>query len=130
MSTLLNSVKLIGRVGADADIKSFESGSKKARVNLATNSRQKNVKGEYEEITHWHTLIFWNKQAELIEKFVKKGDKLAIEGELTYNEYVTKEGVKKQYTEIRVREMEFLSPKKSNSEVLVSANDDSDGLPF
>ena len=111
MKSLINSVRLIGNVGNTPEVKSFENGNKVAKLSIATNDRQKNAAGEYVEITYWHNLVFWGKQAEIIEKYVDKGEKLAIEGTLTNREYTNANNEKKYITEIKVNEFEFLGAK-------------------
>lgn len=131
MKSLINSVRLIGNVGATPEVKSFNNGNKVARLRIATNDRQKNAKGEVVEITYWHSLVVWGKQAEIIEKYVDKGEKLAIEGTLVNREYLNDKGEKKFITEIRVNEFEFLGAKKNNQEPINSmAEVMEDGLPF
>ncbi|NQW43246.1 MAG: single-stranded DNA-binding protein [Bacteroidetes bacterium] len=131
MKSLINSVRLIGNVGATPEVKSFDNGNKVARLRIATNDRQKNAKGEVVEITYWHSLVVWGKQAEIIEKYVDKGEKLAIEGTLVNREYLNDKGEKKFITEIRVNEFEFLGAKKNNQEPINSmAEVMEDGLPF
>ena len=131
MKSLIKSVRLIGNVGATPEVKSFDNGNKVARLRIATNDRQKNAKGEVVEITYWHSLVVWGKQAEIIEKYVDKGEKLAIEGTLVNREYLNDKGEKKFITEIRVNEFEFLGAKKNNQEPINSmAEVMEDGLPF
>ncbi len=127
MKSLINSVRLMGNVGAAPEVKSFENGNKMAKIRLATNEKQKNAKGESVEITHWHNLVFWGKQAELIEKYVGKGERIAIEGSLINRIYETKTGEKKQITEVKVDEFEFISRKAGNTSPVKEVVDD---LPF
>ena len=131
MKSLINSVRLIGNVGNTPEVKSFDNGNKMARLRIATNDRQKNAKGEVIEITYWHSLVVWGKQAEIIEKYVDKGEKLAIEGTLVNREYQNEKGEKKFITEIRVNEFEFLGAKRNSQEPVTSmAAVEDDGLPF
>ncbi len=118
MKSLINSVRLMGNVGATPEVKSFDNGNKVAKIRLATNEKQKNAKGESVDITYWHNLVFWGKQAELIEKYVDKGERIAVEGSLTNRYYESKSGEKKQITEVRVGEFEFISSKKAESSLL------------
>ena len=127
MKSLINSVRLMGNVGAAPEVKSFDNGNKVAKLSLATNEKQKNAKGESVEITHWHNLVFWGKQAELIEKYITKGERIAIEGSLTNRSYETKTGEKKQVTEVRVDEFEFISRKAVSTTPVKEVVDD---LPF
>jgi single-strand DNA-binding protein len=109
MSTIKNSVRLIGNLGNDAEIKLFDSNKKLAKLSLATNETYKNEKGEKITETQWHNLVAWGKTADLIEKYTKKGSEIAIEGKLTNKSYTDKEGVKRYSTEILVNEVLLLS---------------------
>lgn len=128
MKNLINSVRLMGNVGATPEIKNFDNGSKIAKLRLATNEKQKNAKGDVTEITHWHNLVFWGKQAEIIEKMVDKGVRLAIEGSLTNRQYETKTGEKRQITEVKVQEFEFVGSKKPENMPMPPVVEDD--LPF
>lgn len=100
MSTLKNKVQLIGHVGQDPEIKSFDGGKKLAKLSIATNESYKNDKGEKVEETQWHNLIAWGKTADIIEKYVVKGKEIAIEGKLTHKSYDDKNGEKRYVTEV------------------------------
>ena len=105
MSTLKNSVRLVGNLGADPEIKSFDSNSKQlARFSLATKESYKNDKGERVTETQWHTLIAWGNQAKFIGDSLKKGDEVAIEGKLTNRNWVDKDGNKRYMTEVVVND--------------------------
>jgi len=108
MNALKNRVQLIGNVGNDPEIKSFEGGSKKASLNIATSDSYKNDKGEKVEQTEWHTVVAWGKVAEIIEKFVTKGKQIAIDGKLTHRSYDDKNGEKRYITEVVVSEIMLL----------------------
>ena len=108
MNALKNTVRLIGNVGNDPEIKTFDGGKKLANLNLATNESYKNDKGEKVEETQWHKLVAWGKTADIIEKFVSKGKEIAIEGKLTHKSYEDKNGEKRYVTEIVVNEVLLL----------------------
>lgn len=105
MSTLRNSVRLIGRVGNNPEVKNFDGGKKVATLTLATNEVYYNDKNEKVENTQWHNLVAWGKVAEIIEKFIEKGKEIAVEGKLTYRTYDDKEGNKRYVTEIVINEI-------------------------
>ena len=105
MSTLRNKVQLIGHVGNDPEIKTFDGGKKLAKLNVATNESYKNEKGEKVEETQWHSLIAWGKTADIIEKYVVKGKEIAIEGKLTHRSYEDKTGEKRYVTEVVIDEL-------------------------
>jgi single-strand DNA-binding protein len=111
MSTLRNKVQLIGNLGNTPEIITLESGKKLAKFSLATNENYKNAKGEKVTDTQWHNIVAWNKTAEIIEKYLEKGNEVAIEGKLTYRSYETKEGDKRYVTEILVNELLLLGGK-------------------
>ena len=104
MNTMKNRVQLIGHVGNDPEVKSFEGG-KVANVNIATNETYTNKKGEKVEQTEWHRIVAWDKNAEIIEKFVTKGKEIAIEGKLSTRSYDDKEGNKRYITEVVVNDI-------------------------
>ena len=108
MSTLRNKVQLIGHVGNDPEIKTFDGGKKLAKLNVATNESYKNDKGEKVEETQWHSLIAWGKPADIIEKYVVKGKEIAIEGKLTHRSYEDKNGEKRYVTEVVIDELLML----------------------
>ena len=108
MSTLRNKVQLIGNVGNDPEIKTFDGGKKLAKLAIATNESYKNDKGEKVEETQWHNLVAWGKTAEIIEKYVVKGKEIAIEGKLTHRSYEDKNGEKRYVTEVVIDEVLLL----------------------
>ena len=108
MSTLRNQVHLIGHVGQDPEIKSFEGNRKLANLTIATNETYKNEKGEKVEETQWHRITAWGKTAEIIEKYVAKGKEIAVEGKSVHRSYDDKNGDKKYITEIVVSELLLL----------------------
>ncbi len=111
MKTISNSVRLVGHLGRDVDVKTFDNGRKMAQVSLATNETYVNKEGERVEDVQWHRLVGWGKTAELMEKLFTKGKQVAVEGKLVHREYTDKEGVKRQLTEISIRDFQLLSPK-------------------
>lgn len=111
MSNLRNKVQLIGHLGNDPEIINLESGKKIAKFTVATNDSYKNEKGEKVEDTQWHNLVAWNKTAEIVEKYLKKGKEIAIEGKLTSRTYDDKEGNKRYITEVVVSELLMLGGK-------------------
>lgn len=115
MKNLINRVQLIGNLGQDIEIKDFSSGSKLARVSLAT-SEVYTKQGEKHEETSWHRLVAWGKTAEMMSSLCKKGSRLAIQGKLTNREYEDKEGQKRYTTEIVVDEF-YLIGKREKSTV-------------
>lgn len=109
--SLRNKVTLIGYTGKEVEFLNFENGGQKANVSLATNDHYTNAKGEKVEETQWHNLVAFGKIAEILQKYVSKGKEIAIEGKIMYRTYEDKEGVKRQFTEIRVDELLLLGNK-------------------
>jgi single-strand DNA-binding protein len=112
MSTLRNKVQLIGNLGNNPEIITLDSGKKLAKFSIATNESYKNSEGEKITDTQWHNVIAWNKTAEIIEKYLEKGNEVAIEGKLTSRSYEDKEGVKKYITEVVCNELLMLGSKQ------------------
>lgn len=104
MKTVMNKVVLSGYAGADAVVKSFSDNQKLARVNIAVNEHITTKKGEDIKKTHWFSLTFWNAQADLAEKEIKKGSFVSVEGRLQTNSY-EKNGTQKYATNIVVSQM-------------------------
>lgn len=104
MNTLRNSVQLIGNLGKDVEIKSFENGKKLAKFSLATNEFYKNNKGEKVQETQWHNIVAWGKTAEFMEKSLSKGSEVAIKGKLTHRSYDDKDGGTRYISEIVAQE--------------------------
>ncbi len=100
-----NKVQLIGHVGQEPEIKTFDGGKKLANITLATNESYTNNKGEKVEQTEWHRITAWGKTAEIIEKYVTKGKEIAIEGKLTHRSYDDKDGNKRFVTEVVANEL-------------------------
>ena len=111
MNTLRNKVQLIGNLGNNPEIITLESGKKLAKFSIATNESYKNSLGEKITDTQWHNVVAWNKTAEIIEKYVTKGNEIAIEGKLTSRSYESKEGEKKYSTEVVCNELLMLGGK-------------------
>ncbi len=108
MSTLRNKVQLLGNLGNEPEIITLDSGKKIAKFSIATNESYKNAKGEKVTDTQWHNVIAWNKTAEIIEKYLKKGNEIMVEGKLTSRSYETKEGEKRYITEVVCNELLML----------------------
>jgi single-strand DNA-binding protein len=109
MKSLRNSVQLIGRLGKDPEVKTFEK-SKKASFSIATTDTYKNQKGEKVEDTQWHNIVIWGKLAGIAEKYLKKGQEVAIEGKLVHRVYEAN-GEKRYVTEINVNDLVMLGAK-------------------
>lgn len=107
MSRSLNKVMLIGNVGSDPEVRSTASGTRLAKMSLATNRQWTNKDGSEQEKTEWHRLTVWGKLADVVERYVKKGDRLYVEGRIEYSESES-DGQKKYWTDVNVLEMVML----------------------
>ena len=112
MNAIRNKVQLIGRLGADPEIRSFETGKKKARLALATSEVYKDASGKRVDTTQWHNVVVWGKLADLAEQYLKKGTEIAVEGKVTYRNYETSTGEKRYITEIVVNELMMFGSRK------------------
>jgi single-strand DNA-binding protein len=110
MTSLKNSVQLIGRLGNDPQIRNFESGKQMATFSLATNETYYNNKGEKVNDTQWHNIVVWGKKAKIVDDYLKKGSEIALEGKLVNRSY-EKEGEKKYVTEIVMNELLMIDKK-------------------
>ena len=113
MKDLRNRVQLIGNLGMDPEVKSFDGGRKLAKFSVATSQSYTSNKGERVKDTQWHNIIAWGKLAETAEKYLKKGSEVALEGKLVYRTYETKEGQTKYITEIVLNDFMMFSKKQS-----------------
>ena len=96
----INKVILVGNLGKDPEIRTLESGRKVANFSLATTETYKDKNGERVDATEWHNIAFWGPIADVIEKYLKKGSQIYLEGKIRTRSYEDKEGVKKYITEI------------------------------
>lgn len=111
MNALKNKVQLIGNLGNDPEIITLDGGKKLAKLQIATNETYKNATGEKITDTQWHNLVAWNKTAEIVEKYLKKGKEVMVEGKLTSRSYETSAGEKRYITEVVVNELLMLGGK-------------------
>ena len=109
----VNKVLLIGNVGKDPDVRYLNTGVAVASFPLATTDKgYTSTNGtQVPERTEWHNIVIWGRLAETVEKYVKKGDKLWLEGKIRTRSYSDKNGVQRYITEIFADNMEMLTPK-------------------
>jgi single-strand DNA-binding protein len=108
MARSLNKVMLIGNVGSDPEIRMTPSGSKVAKVSLATNRTFQDRSGQQQERTEWHRLTFFARLADIVEQWVNKGDRLYVEGRIEYSQTQDDQGGTRYWTDIVVNEMVML----------------------
>jgi single-strand DNA-binding protein len=110
MAKSVNKVILLGNVGKDPEIRSTGGGAMVASFTLATSDRQKDAQGNWQDRTEWHNLKAFNRTAEIVRDYVKKGTKLYVEGKITTNSWDDKESGQKRYrTEIIIFDLSLLS---------------------
>ena len=108
----INKVTLIGNLGADPEVTNTTTGAVVAKVSLATTYRYKDkTTGEQKEETDWHRLVFWNNQAEIAGKWLKKGSSIYVEGRIKYGQYTGNDGITRYTTDIVVSDMQMLGNK-------------------
>jgi single-strand DNA-binding protein len=113
MSRSINKVILVGNIGRDPDIQTTATGTKVAHVSLAT-SRRFPRDGGVEERTEWHRLTLWDRLAQLTEDYVRKGDRVYIEGRMEYDSF-ERNGVTIPTAEVHVRELVLLGAPNGRS---------------
>lgn len=113
---MINKVILVGNVGADPEVKSLDNGVKVARIRVATTERiYIKEKNEYKDNTEWHNITLWRGLAEVVDKYIRKGSQLYIEGKLRTREY-DKNGVKCYATEIAAEELKMLGKRDATQQ--------------
>jgi single-strand DNA-binding protein len=116
----LNKVTLIGNLGNDPEVRSTSGGNRVATFSLATSRSWNGPAGDRQEKTEWHRCVVWNTKtsqlADIVETYVKKGDKLYVEGRIEYRQWQDKEGQTRYSTEINVRELIMLSGRSGGGE--------------
>jgi len=115
MNALRNKVSLIGRLGANPEVVTFETGKTLARFTVATNESYK-LNGVWQEQTQWHTINAWGKVAQRMQKTLQKGQEIVLEGRLVNQNYETKNGEKRFVTFVEATE--FLVLKAANEKPL------------
>lgn len=108
MNTLRNSVKLIGRLGHDPEVKTLEKGKKFAKFSLATSNSYIAKDGSKQDQTQWHNIVVWGNLAVVCEKYLKKGREIAIDGRLTYRNWEDNNGTSHFISEIVASELLFV----------------------
>ena len=124
-NTMINKVILVGNVGADPEVRALEGGVKVARIRLATTERIYNRQTqETKEHTEWHNITLWRNLADVVDRYVRKGSQLYIEGSLRTREWTDKDGNRRFTTEIVANDMKMLGRRSegtSSSEYGVSS---------
>ncbi|MBK2126255.1 single-stranded DNA-binding protein, partial [Fangia hongkongensis] len=115
----VNKVIILGRLGQDPEIRYTQNGSPIANVSIATNDGYKdNTSGQYIDVTEWHKVVVFGKQAEVVQQYCKKGSQIYVEGRIRTNKWQDKNGQDKYTTEIL-----------ANSIQMIGGNSQSNGHP-
>ena len=116
MAGSVNKVILIGNLGKDPEVRRLENGGIVANFPLATSETYTDrTTGEKRDTTDWHTIVLWRGLAEVAEKYVRKGQKVYVEGKLKTRSWTDKEGISRYTTEIVADELTILSPRNENA---------------
>lgn len=116
---------LIGRLGKDPEVRRLESGAAVAKFSLATDESYKDKEGNKVEQTEWHNIVVWRTQAEIAEKYLKKGMLIYVEGKLTHREYTDKDNQKRYFTEVVANTFKMLERRDAGgSGYFPGANDE------
>lgn len=140
----LNKAMIIGRLGADPEVRYTQSNTAVANMSVATTERFKDRNGELQERTEWHKVVAWGRTAEVCQQYLKKGSLVYFEGPIQTNEWEDKNGQKRYTTEIKALTMQMLDSKGSGPseegsqnrnmastvEIDESFDDMEDDLPF
>lgn len=128
----LNRATIIGNLGQDPEVRKFDGGTVAATIRIATTEKYKTKDGQVKEETEWHRVEFWGGLAEIVEKYLKKGDSVYVEGKIKTEEY-EKDGIKRYSTKIRATSMQMLGKRSESSAPAVpdpSTVTNDDDLPF
>ncbi|WP_119327778.1 single-stranded DNA-binding protein [Cysteiniphilum halobium] len=105
----VNKVIIMGRLGADPEVRYMPSGNAVANVNIATNDGYKDKQtGQYIDVTEWHRVVIFNKMAEVVQQYCKKGSQLYVEGRIRTNKWTDQTGVDRYTTEIVANEIQLM----------------------
>lgn len=135
---MLNRIEIIGHLGRDPEVQTFENGTRMAKTSIATSESWTGKDNEEHTDTQWHNLVWFGKVVDVVEKYLKKGSKIFIEGKSTNRSWENEEGKKQYMHEVIVKNFIFLDAKSdSNSEgndhyqeMASQAPQEPDDLPF
>ena len=113
MARTINHVTLLGRVGADPELRRTKSGTAVVQLRLATDRYSKSADGQSE--TDWHSVVVWGKTAEAVARYVRKGDRVHVSGRLQQHSWQTDSGERRSRTEVHASEVIFLDSRSGHS---------------
>ncbi len=108
---MVNKVILIGNLGKDPEMTYTPSGAAVTKVSLATTERWTGKDGQKQESTEWHNLVFWRRQAEVANQYLRKGSRIYVEGRIHYRSFEGQDGQTRHFTDIEVRNFQMLSSR-------------------
>ena len=113
MSTI-NKAMILGRLGRDPEVRYTSGGAPVANISIATNSRSRDKSGEWQDVTEWHRIVLFNKNAEIAEKYLKKGGAVYIEGRIQTRSWEDQQSGQKRYsTEIIADQLKMMGGRDS-----------------
>ena len=115
MKNLRNRVQLIGNIGKEPQVKTFESGRTMASFSLATTENYTDQNGKKVKDTQWHQVVAWGKSANFVESYLDKGNRIAVDGKLVHRSYNDKDGTTKYITEVVVNEIMLLTARAAEA---------------
>lgn len=112
----VNKVILVGHLGADPEVRATPSGMQVANLRIATNHVQYDKDGGKNESTEWHRVVFFGRQAEVCEQYLRKGSQIYVEGRLRTNKYTDRDGIERYQTEVVGERMQMLGGRNDNQQ--------------
>lgn len=106
----MNKATIVGRVGRDPEMRNTGQGQAVVNLSVATTERWTGRDGQRQERTEWHVCVFWGKPAEVVAKWVRKGDMIALEGRITHRDWTDRQGNKRKSDEISVTSFDLIGP--------------------
>lgn len=111
----LNKAMLIGRLGADPDVRYTQSNTAVATISLATSERYKDANGELQESTEWHRVVAWGRLAEIVQQYARKGSQIYVEGPIQTRAWEDRDGQKRYTTEIKALTIQLLDSRSEGT---------------
>ena len=113
MARTINHVTMLGRVGADPDLRSTKSGTAVVQLRLATDRYSKSADGQSE--TDWHSVVVWGKTADAVARYVRKGDRVHVTGRLQQHNWQTDSGERRSRTEVHASQVIFIDSRSDRN---------------
>ncbi|MBL7962824.1 MAG: single-stranded DNA-binding protein [Flavobacteriales bacterium] len=121
MNTLKNKVQLVGNLGYDPEVREIAKGRKVARLSVATHDNYKNANGERVTDTQWHTVVAWGRTAEAVERLLRKGMPILLEGRLVHRSYEGRDGHMRYVSEVVMSDFQLMPNGRPRVEPGVAA---------